>query len=75
MAKYFGTDGIRGEVGNSTITAEFVQRLGNAVGSLINDRKQDKLVIIGQDTRSSGDMLKFALVSGLNGAGIHVVDL
>ena len=75
MAKYFGTDGIRGEVGNSTITAEFVQKLGNAVGSLINDYKQDKLVIIGQDTRSSGDMLKFALVSGLSGAGIHVVDL
>ena len=75
MAKYFGTDGIRGEVGNSIITAEFVQRLGNAVGSLINDRKQDKLVIIGQDTRSSGDMLKFALVSGLNGAGIDVIDL
>ncbi len=75
MAKYFGTDGIRGEVGNSTITAEFVQKLGNAVGSLINDYKQDKLVIIGQDTRSSGDMLKFALVSGLNGAGIHVLDL
>lgn len=75
MAKYFGTDGIRGEVGNSTITAEFVQKLGNAVGSLINEKKQEKLVIIGQDTRSSGDMLKFALVSGLNGAGIHVVDL
>jgi len=75
MAKYFGTDGIRGEVGNSTITAEFVQRLGNAVGSLINDRKQEKLVIIGQDTRSSSDMLKFALVSGLSGAGIHVIDL
>jgi phosphoglucosamine mutase len=75
MGKYFGTDGIRGEVGNSTITAEFVQKLGNAVGSLINDRKQKKLVVIGQDTRSSGSMLKFALVSGLNGAGIDVLDL
>lgn len=75
MAKYFGTDGIRGEVGNSTITAEFVQKLGNAVGSLLNDRKQKKLAIIGQDTRSSGNMLKFALVSGLNGAGIDVLDL
>lgn len=75
MAKYFGTDGIRGEVGNSTITAEFVQKLGNAVGSLLNDRKQKKLVIIGQDTRSSGNMLKYALVSGLNGAGIDVLDL
>lgn len=34
MAKYFGTDGIRGEVANSTITVEFTQKLGNAVGSL-----------------------------------------
>ncbi|AXA34519.1 phosphoglucosamine mutase [Francisella adeliensis] len=75
MAKYFGTDGIRGEVGNSTITAEFVQKLGNAVGSVLNDKKKKKLVIIGQDTRSSGNMLKYALVSGLNGAGIDVLDL
>lgn len=75
MAKYFGTDGIRGEVGNSTITAEFMQKLGNAVGSVLNDKKKKKLVIIGQDTRSSGNMLKYALVSGLNGAGIDVLDL
>lgn len=40
MAKYFGTDGIRGEVGNSTITAEFMQKLGNAVGSVLNDKKK-----------------------------------
>ena len=68
MAKYFGTDGIRGEVGNSTITAEFMQKLGNAVGSLINDKGYPKFVVIGQDTRSSGRLLKFALVSGLNAA-------
>ncbi|WP_150467504.1 phosphoglucosamine mutase [Francisella sp. SYW-9] len=75
MAKYFGTDGIRGEVGNSTITAEFMQKLGNAVGSLINDKDYPKFVVIGQDTRSSGRLLKFALVSGLNAAGIDVIDL
>lgn len=75
MAKYFGTDGIRGEVGNSTITAEFTQKLGNAVGSLINNKNYSKFVIVGQDTRSSGRFLKFALVSGLNAAGIDVIDL
>ncbi|AIT09462.1 phosphoglucosamine mutase [Candidatus Francisella endociliophora] len=75
MGKYFGTDGIRGEVGNSTITAEFTQRLGNAVGSLINDKNYPKFVVIGQDTRSSGRVLKFALISGLNAAGIDVIDL
>ncbi|KEI35131.1 phosphoglucosamine mutase [Francisella sp. W12-1067] len=75
MTKYFGTDGIRGEVGNSTITAEFVQKLGNAVGSLINDKEYPKFVMVGQDTRSSSNLLKFALVSGLNAAGINVLDL
>ncbi|ASG68788.1 phosphoglucosamine mutase [Francisella halioticida] len=75
MAKYFGTDGIRGDVGNSTITAEFMQKLGNSVGSLINDKGYAKFVVIGQDTRSSGRLLKFALVSGLNAAGIDVIDL
>lgn len=75
MAKYFGTDGIRGEVANSTITAEFTQKLGNAVGSLINQKNYPKFVIVGQDTRSSGGFLKFALVSGLNAAGIDVLDL
>ncbi|APC92319.1 MULTISPECIES: phosphoglucosamine mutase [Francisella] len=75
MAKYFGTDGIRGEVANSTITAEFTQKLGNAVGSLINQKNYPKFVIVGQDMRSSGGFLKFALVSGLNAAGIDVLDL
>ncbi|QIV96737.1 phosphoglucosamine mutase [Allofrancisella inopinata] len=75
MAKYFGTDGIRGKVGNSTITAEFVQKLGNAVGSLINDKEYPKFVMVGQDTRGSSNLLKFALVSGLNAAGINVLDL
>ncbi|MBK2267263.1 phosphoglucosamine mutase [Francisella philomiragia] len=75
MAKYFGTDGIRGEVGKSVIKAEFMQKLGNAVGTLINDNGYPGFVIIGQDTRSSGKFLKFALVSGLNAAGIDVIDL
>ena len=75
MAKYFGTDGIRGEVGNSTITVEFVQKLGNAVGSIINECVDTNTVVVGQDTRSSSDFLKFSLVSGLNAAGINVLDL
>ncbi|AEI35506.1 phosphoglucosamine mutase [Francisella salina] len=75
MAKYFGTDGIRGEVGNSVIQAEFMQKLGNAVGTFIIDKGYPKIAIVGQDTRSSGKFLKFALVSGLNAAGIDVIDL
>ena len=75
MAKYFGTDGIRGKFGESIITAEFLQKLGNAVGSLINDRNLEKSVIVGQDTRSSSNLLKYALVSGLNAAGVDVIDL
>ncbi|MDE5005092.1 phosphoglucosamine mutase, partial [Francisella tularensis subsp. holarctica] len=72
-APYFGTDGIRGEVANSTITVEFTHKLGNAVGSLINQKNYPKFVIVGQDTSSSGWFLKFALVSCLNAAGIDVL--
>ncbi|MDE5002873.1 phosphoglucosamine mutase, partial [Francisella tularensis subsp. holarctica] len=50
-------------------------KLGNAVGSLINQKNYPKFVNVGQDTRSSGGFLKFALVSGLNSAGIDVLDL
>ncbi|MDE5007387.1 phosphoglucosamine mutase, partial [Francisella tularensis subsp. holarctica] len=69
MSKYIGTDGIRGEVANSTKTVEFTQKLGNAVGSLINQKNYPKFVIVCQVTRSSGGFLKFSLVSGLNAAG------
>lgn len=69
--KYFGTDGIRGRVGQSNINPEFMLKLGWAVGRvLINgDRKK---VIIGKDTRVSGYMLESALEAGLSAAGVDV---
>jgi phosphoglucosamine mutase len=75
MDKYFGTDGVRGNVGKSTITIDFVQKLGNSVAHIIAKSDDVNTVVIGQDTRSSSDLLKFALVSGLNAAGVDVLDL
>jgi len=72
--KYFGTDGIRGRVGQSHINPEFCLRLGWAVGTVFAQRvKQDKAhVIIGKDTRISGYMLESVLESGLSSAGVDV---
>lgn len=69
--KYFGTDGIRGEVGLSNINPEFVLKLGWAVGRVLanGDRKK---VVIGKDTRVSGYMLESALEAGLSAAGVDV---
>jgi len=74
--KYFGTDGIRGAVGQPPITPDFVLRLGLAVGKvLIAKSVGDKrpTVLIGKDTRISGYMLESALESGLSAAGADVV--
>lgn len=69
--KYFGTDGIRGQVGVSKINPEFILKLGWAVGRVLvnGDRKT---VIIGKDTRVSGYMLESALEAGLSAAGVDV---
>jgi phosphoglucosamine mutase len=76
MRKYFGTDGVRGLVGKFPITAEFAQKLGNAVGQIINEvSDKNKTVILGQDTRSSSNFIKHSIVSGLTAAGINVIDL
>ena len=76
MRRYFGTDGVRGLVGKFPITVDFALKLGNAVGQIISEcPKSNKLVIIGQDTRSSSDFIKYALVSGLNASGVDVIDL
>ncbi|STX30093.1 phosphoglucomutase [Legionella beliardensis] len=69
--KYFGTDGIRGQVGISTINPEFVLKLGWAVGRILADGYRNK-VIIGKDTRISGYMLESALEAGLSAAGVDV---
>jgi phosphoglucosamine mutase len=69
--KYFGTDGIRGLVGEHPITPEFVLKLGWAAGRVLS-KVGTKKVMIGKDTRISGYMLETALESGLIAAGIDV---
>lgn len=71
--KYFGTDGIRGSVGQKPITPDFVLSLGHAVGRLLKESTNSPTVLIGKDTRISGYMLESALESGLNSAGVNVV--
>lgn len=72
--KYFGTDGIRGKVGEGVITSEFVLKLGWAVGKVFarTDSNDRNLVIIGKDTRISGYMFESALQAGLIAAGVDV---
>ncbi len=75
--KYFGTDGIRGEVGSPTINPEFALRLGYAAGQVLaqhhNPARGRPTVVIGKDTRISGYMLESALEAGLSAAGIDVL--
>lgn len=71
--KYFGTDGIRGMVGHWPISADFMLRLGRAVGSvLVREGKTRPKVLIGKDTRVSGYMFESALEAGLVAAGADV---
>ncbi|OOG41560.1 phosphoglucosamine mutase [Rhodanobacter sp. C05] len=71
--KYFGTDGIRGMVGQWPISADFMLRLGRAVGSVLaRDGKERPKVLIGKDTRVSGYMFESALEAGLVAAGADV---
>jgi phosphoglucosamine mutase len=71
--KYFGTDGIRGTVGQAPITPDFVLRLAHAVGRVLKKTEARPAVLIGKDTRISGYMLESALESGFNSAGVDVV--
>jgi phosphoglucosamine mutase len=71
--KYFGTDGIRGLVGEWPISADFMLRLGRAVGSVLAREGEDRpKVLIGKDTRISGYMFESALEAGLVAAGADV---
>jgi phosphoglucosamine mutase len=80
--KYFGTDGVRGRVGEGPITPEFVMRLGYAAGEVLVRRArmngsalpagQHPAVLIGKDTRVSGYMLEAALEAGFAAAGVDV---
>ncbi len=71
--KYFGTDGIRGTVGQAPITPDFVLRLAHAVGRVLKRTEARPTVLIGKDTRISGYMLESALESGFNSAGVDVL--
>lgn len=69
--RYFGTDGIRGRVGKSPITPEFVMKLGWAAGRVLGSAKNSK-ILIGKDTRISGYLLESALEAGLSAAGVNI---
>lgn len=69
--KYFGTDGIRGEIGKAPMTPDFVLKLGWAAGKVLA-AKGTPLVVIGKDTRISGYMLESALEAGLVAAGVNI---
>jgi len=77
--KYFGTDGIRGRVGQPPITPDFVLKLGYCAGKVLSradiapPHRQRPTVLIGKDTRISGYMLEAALESGLSAAGVDTV--
>lgn len=74
--KYFGTDGVRGRVGEAPITPDFVMKLGQATGRVLRKRVQGRRhvrVVIGKDTRVSGYMLEAALQAGFSSSGVDVV--
>lgn len=76
--QYFGTDGIRGTVGQHPITADFALRLGHAVGQVLKRQRgvvseAPLTVLIGKDTRISGYMLESALEAGFASAGVNVL--
>jgi len=75
--KYFGTDGMRGKVGDAPITPDFVMRMGYAAGKVLaaSGKKggERPAVLIGKDTRVSGYMLESALEAGLTAAGVDVL--
>jgi len=70
---YFGTDGIRGTVGTSPITPDFMLRLGHAVGQVLKSGEHRPTVLIGKDTRISGYMIESALEAGFASAGVDVL--
>ncbi len=71
--RYFGTDGIRGTVGQAPITPDFMLRLGHAVGQVLRRDNPRPTVLIGKDTRISGYMLESSLEAGFASAGVDVL--
>ena len=76
VKRYFGTDGIRGRVGEPFITPDFILKLGHAAGKVLlrhNTQGDTAKIIIGKDTRISGYMLEAALLAGLTSAGVRAL--
>ena len=71
--RYFGTDGIRGTVGQDPITPDFMLRLGHAVGRVLKQSAARPSVVIGKDTRISGYMIESALEAGFASAGVDTL--
>lgn len=70
---HFGTDGVRGTVGTSPMTPDFVLRLGYAAGRVLAGRGPHPSVLIGKDTRISGYMIEAALEAGFSAGGVDVL--
>lgn len=72
MRKYFGTDGVRG-VANKELTCDLAYKLGRAGGYVLTNNEYKVKVVVGKDTRQSGDMLESALIAGLMSVGCDVI--
>ena len=72
MRKYFGTDGVRG-VANKELTCDLAYKLGRAGGYVLTNNEYKVKVVVGKDTRQSGDMLEAALIAGLMSVGCDVI--
>jgi len=72
---YFGTDGVRGHVGQQPMVPDFVTKLGFAAGTVLSTTAAPPTFLVGRDTRQSGEMLQCALASGLLAAGATVLNL
>ena len=71
--QFFGTDGIRGTVGQAPITPDFMLRLGHAVGRVLRRNSSRPTALIGKDTRISGYMIESSLEAGLSSAGVDTL--
>lgn len=72
MGKFFGTDGVRG-IANKELTCDLTYKLGRIGGYLLTKGKENAKIIVGMDTRISGDMLEAALLAGITSAGVDVI--
>ena len=74
MARLFGTDGVRG-VANKELTCELAYKIGFAGAKVLASFNSSPTVVVGRDTRISGNMLSYALMAGICAAGANVCDL